>query len=904
MRQRVVALLAVSLAALGSGLGASPAGAAPAVDRLAVSVVGDGETGGNRAVPVSILSLGGDGTRGDVRTLPTAADGDQHAFTLGADRDQQGALRQSADHRFLTIGGYDAEPGDLALNDTAAPDTLRVVARIDAAGAVDTSTSLADGYSLRHLRGVASDDGTRHWTGGHGHDAPATRAGVLSVEHGGAAPTPVVAGSSELNNARVPLIHDGQLYVSSDRTGFHGVNQVGSGLPTTAADLTPVASAPDGASVPHDFVFVGDTLYVGYTEGSAPGLAKYVRRDGSWAYVGSHPGVFWGLTGRVAGERTVLYAVRGGGQGNEVVRLLDEGADTWEVVEERTLATADAGTAFRGIAFAAGFAPGTDPIESEGPTPAVGWTPRVAGGTGNALSAVLDAAGNPVARGRVADPAGAELTVTATSADPSVVADDGLTVRVEEDGTFALSATPRSAGASVITVTATAADGRQGTARLDYRVSAALPDAGVRAHPGMSDASASYAVGDGHFVVADDDSNQFRLYGGGFAEPIATFDLTERVPAVRSGDTWDIEGAARAGNTIYWVGSLGNTNSGNIRLDRDLVIATAVHGSGADTTLEYVGHARGLRQALVDGDMADVHGLGADHFGFRAATQDGVSARGPNSLNVEGATIAPDGTTLWLGFRSPLVALNSGGDGDGDSDGDKALVVGIPDIAGVVAGTTEPRFGDVVRLDLDGHAIRDLQETDDGGYLIIGGSTDDGGDFDLYGWTGRPEDAPVRSATSPTPPAGWEGGSFEALLDTSGLADGTTVRLVQDAGNVDIYGDGTPGEDLPAAELRKFLTLEYRLDFGGAFPGEPAEESPRPGGPEGPGDDNRPDDDENAAGTDDQESEAAGGDGDLAGTGAGTILVVAALAALLVLGGGTALLIRRGTLPRGPWPSA
>jgi hypothetical protein len=54
-----------------------------------------------------------------------------------------------------------------------------------------------------------------------------------------------------------------------------------------------------------------------------------------------------------------------------------------------------------------------------------------------------------------------------------------------------------------------------------------------------------------------------------------------------------------------------------------------------------------LRDALVAWDHEGQHGLGADRFGFLAATQPGVSAEGPDSLNIEGAAIAPDGTTLW-----------------------------------------------------------------------------------------------------------------------------------------------------------------------------------------------------------------------------------------------------------------
>src|SRR5690606_22841231 len=137
-------------------------------------------------------------------------------------------------------------------------------------------------------------DGTRYWTGGHGNDSVGdARAGVLTVEHGGDTPLAVTSGGGTVNNSRVPVIHDGQLYVSSDRDGYHGVNRVGAGLPTSLVDMTLVAAAPDGLEVPHDFVFVGENLYVTYTEGS-PAIVRYAQVDGEWIADGQYPGQFWG----------------------------------------------------------------------------------------------------------------------------------------------------------------------------------------------------------------------------------------------------------------------------------------------------------------------------------------------------------------------------------------------------------------------------------------------------------------------------------------------------------------------------------------------------------------------------------------------------------------------------------
>ncbi len=788
-------------------------------DALSVVVTGDGAMEWTKqAGPVAIQNFDSTGASGTTTPLPTEAAEGQFPFTLGIDRDQAGALQQSADHQVVTLGGYNAPVGADA-NDATAPETLRVIARVDAAGNVDTSTTLAGAYSKRHIRGVVTSDGQRYWTGGHGHDsAGAVRAGVLTIEQGGTTPVAVTTGGSVLNNTRVPVIYDGQLYVSSDRDGYHGINRVGAGLPTETAEMTLIAAAPNGSTVPHDFVFVGDHLYVAYTEGT-PALVRYGFDGTTWVVEDQFPGQFWGLTGRVADDAVVLYATRGASQQNELVAIIDApDAEPGAMASapSEVLATAAPNTSFRGVDFAPGFVPGTGPAVIT-LTPTVTWNARVAGGVGNALSAVLGSTSNPVATGTISDPGADDaapatgLTVTATSADPSVVADENVSVELNADGSFALTAVPSGVGTTTITLTVTAADGRTADFPLQYAVSAPLADATASAHVGVADASAGYDVGDGHFLVADDDSNQIRLYGPTTGEPVAEFDVTGQMtrPTDR---TFDLEAAARIGDTIYWVGSLGNSRSGNTWPHRDIVFATEVSGSGAATTLTFAGEATGFREALTAWDTSNAHGAGAGAFQFERATTPGNSAEGPNSLNLEGATFAPDGTTLWLGFRSPLVPVAV--DPANDPAGTLALVIAVDNIQAVIADGAAIEISDYFTLDLGGRAIRDITETDDGNYLIAAGSADDSGNFAIFGWSGDPAEAPVQSE-APLALEGWSG-SYETILGAPSLQDDVVVRVLQDAGTVDIYGTGVEAQDL-TRELMKFPSHDYVLDFAGAF---------------------------------------------------------------------------------------
>lgn len=791
---------------------APPAPTTPSTgpDQLAVVTVGDGETYANVAGPVRIDLIDSTGAAHDSLDLPTQPDGDQHRLTLGVDRDQAGALQQSADRSYVTLGGYDAELG-ADTNSSLAPETLRVVGRIGVDGDVDTSTTLAGAYSERHVRGVASADGQWHWTGGHGNDSEDPYwAGMFTVEHGGDTPQVVATdadsdASNRQNNTRVPVIHDGQLFVSSDRSGYHGINRVGDGIPTEPSALTLVAAAPEGSSVPHDFAFVGDHLYVTYTDGDAA-LVRYEEQGGEWTVNGAFPGEFWGVTGRTAGEDTVLYAVRGSDAGNEVVALLDEADGEFVDARLSTITVAEPNTAFRGIAFAPGFTPGDGPVEEDF-GPQARWDVRVPGGAGNALSAVLGADTNPVATGTMSDPQGEAFTVEVTSADQDVVADEDITLTLAADGSFTLAADPVGTGTTVLTLTATTEDGRTSTTQISYWVSAPITEPSALAHVGMADASAAYDAGDGHLLVADDDSNQIRLYGPTFGEPVTWFDFSAQMqhPTDRA---FDLEGAARADDTIYWVGSLGNSRSGNYWPHRDVVLATDVDGSGAGTVLTFAGEATGFRDALVEWDNSNAHEEGAGAFQFERALSDGWSAEGPNSLNVEGATIAPDGTTLWLGFRSPLVPVAQ--DPGVDPDGDLALIIGIENIAEVVDGA-DIVVGQHHLLDLDGRAIRDLTETADGsGYLIAAGSADDTGNFAVYRWSGDPAEEPEISAT-PLGLEGWEG-SYEAFGVVPSLADGTVIRVMQDVGTLDLYGTGTEAQDL-TREHMKFVSHDYELVF-------------------------------------------------------------------------------------------
>lgn len=809
----VVIGLVASLLLSGVAVADDPVDNAETGDQVVVSVVGDGGFIENRAVPVTLRTF--DAASGETvqeHALPTEGEGDQHAFVMRANRPQQGALQRSADKSVLTLGGYDAKVGTASINSTLAPDMLRVVAAVDVDGDVDTSTTLGGVFSERHIRGVVSTDGSEFWVGGHGDDGDPQGA-VHYIERGGDSPVSLVAGSSERNNGRVPIIQDDQLYLTSDRAGFEGLNlvgELGAELPRTTDDASEtsygnVAAPPSGADVGHDVVFVDDALYVSFTEAASggdasPGIAKYHQDEqGEWAVVGFHPGEYWGLTGRVAGDGVKLYTVEGSDSDNTFVALTDMGGDDEFEPTRRHIATAGTGYSFRGVAFAPEFEEGDDPPPA--PDVQVGWSGQVFGGTGAGLGAVLDASDNPVARGRMNDPQGEPLTLSVTSSSAPEVADlDDVTVTPDDDGAFTVEVAPRAAGHTTLRFTATTEGGRSGDAALDYRVAPPIAEDEM-VHFGMSDASTAVDAGDGHYFVADDDSNAIRLFDGdrpGFALNDFEFPAVER-----DEDTWDLESSAQLGDVVYWFGSLGNTRSGNVRPPRDTVVATRIIGEGANAQLEYVGHGHGLRDALIEWDQQDAHGKGPDYHGFYEATQPGVEVSANDTLNVEGAEFAPDGSTLYLGFRSPLLPPDDRSD---------ALLVAVSNLEEFVFDDAEPEIGASHELDLEGRAVREMRRNADGEYLLVGGPADDDGDFALFAWDGDPATTPTPEASGPLT-SSW-GGSWESIVSVPSLTDGTTVRLLLDTGTYDVYGDDTEAQDLRPRELAGFLSVDHVLDFG------------------------------------------------------------------------------------------
>src|SRR6185295_19465314 len=101
--------------------------------------------------------------------------------------------------------------------------------------------------------------------------------------------------------------------------------------------------------------------------------------------------------------------------------------------------------------------------------------------------------------------------------------------------------------------------------------------AGETQFTGACDASAGVAITDDLFVAADDETNRLRIYSrsqGG--APLFQLPLDRFLRVERHEPEADIEGAARIDDVIYWIGSHGRNQKGEVRVSRQRFFATKI----------------------------------------------------------------------------------------------------------------------------------------------------------------------------------------------------------------------------------------------------------------------------------------------------------------------------------------
>ncbi|MCX5952267.1 MAG: DUF3616 domain-containing protein [Cyanobacteria bacterium] len=312
-------------------------------------------------------------------------------------------------------------------------------------------------------------------------------------------------------------------------------------------------------------------------------------------------------------------------------------------------------------------------------------------------------------------------------------------------------------------------------------------------HKGLCNASAGLRFGEGMFVVADNENaapTLLHLYKAGQGGPeLAVGRIAkEAVAQVADGSLeMDLEGAARLGPLVYWIGSHsageGSGAAGAPRPNRQRLFATRLglesgdKGKGVAVTVEPVGRPYQTLLADLEADPRYAP-FGLD----QAAKRPGKAKDG---LNIEGLAATPNGQLL-IGFRNPLPR-------------GKALVAPLTNPGAVLAGEAA-RFGDPVLLELGGLGIRSLEMVN-GSLLIVAGPSGPGNPKNgpaipsaLYRWNGQFESAPELLRLF-----GSELG--KSLFNPEALfVQGDSLVLLSDDGKLAI--DGKRCENLPRPKQR------------------------------------------------------------------------------------------------------
>ena len=233
----------------------------------------------------------------------------------------------------------------------------------------------------------------------------------------------------------------------------------------------------------------------------------------------------------------------------------------------------------------------------------------------------------------------------------------------------------------------------------------------------LCDASAAVALDADHFVVANDERNQLRIYKRGTAHPIKSVDMSNLLRTQPKKES-DLEGAAALGQRIYWLSSHGRNKDAEHQERRHRFFATDVQTGSGGVTIVPVGKAYTALQT----DMLAAPQLRP----YKLAEAEKLAPEAVGGFNIEGLAATPDGKLL-IGFRNPIRSQ-------------KALVVPLENPAAVIKGK-KAQFGTPIELDLGDRGIRNI-ELVGSSYVIVAGPPGKTGTFKLYRWSGKADNTP------------------------------------------------------------------------------------------------------------------------------------------------------------------
>ncbi|HEX4517285.1 MAG TPA: hypothetical protein VH054_27255 [Polyangiaceae bacterium] len=306
-----------------------------------------------------------DGSLVRVLSLPTAVNGQNQPLTASITASSEVQVTTSVDGKLVVLAGFAAAPGIPSIASTSTDGgALRVIARVDNAGNIDTTTEVSafDGVDIRAASTV---DGGSFWAVGAGAADAGGGAGVQYVLIGSTGASTNI--ESTVPNTRTANIFGGQLYMGTSVTPNNGVNAVGTGAPTTSGQTVTLLNGIAGDSgSPYGFSMMDldasvtglDTLYIAddSSQANGGGIQKWVFDGTSWTKIatfknGVTTGGFRGVMAIQSGTDVIVIGTTSTEtNGNRIIKYVDDGTNTNPT--GTVLVTAPPFTVYRGIAVA------------------------------------------------------------------------------------------------------------------------------------------------------------------------------------------------------------------------------------------------------------------------------------------------------------------------------------------------------------------------------------------------------------------------------------------------------------------------------------------------------------------------------------------------------------------------
>ncbi len=328
---------------------------------LVVFRAGDGTASitTNVAAPIILDEYFVDGTLVQSVALPTSTVGANKRILTSGTSTSEGQITRSVNGLYIFAVGYDATLGTSgthasSLSSSATATTNRIIARLDNAKDINTTTAIAD-ITSGNARSCISDDGTNIWCVGGG-------GGVVYNTIGSTSPS--VAVFNSVTNLRTINIINGQLYIGT-ASGTTRLAAIGTGLPNTSGQTATLFNGITSTTLvsPYQFTLLDldatvdgpDVLYVtddGTGTNATPGIHKFSLVAGTWVSNGVVDATagYRGLTGVATGNTVNLYAIK---SANTLYAITDASGYNGSFTATPTaIASAPTGTAFRGVCFA------------------------------------------------------------------------------------------------------------------------------------------------------------------------------------------------------------------------------------------------------------------------------------------------------------------------------------------------------------------------------------------------------------------------------------------------------------------------------------------------------------------------------------------------------------------------